>query len=87
MNGAVLGGAGSTLASASSTCVARTACSAAITSSTLSRPVTRGRSRKLEVLTPRINGAAALSLIEPTPAASGTPAMTTSSELTSRDRS
>ena len=39
MTGATLGGAGSRFAKASSMCVARTACSARITSSRLSRPV------------------------------------------------
>ncbi len=72
----MLGGAGSTFESASSTPVARTAFSARITSSTLSVPCTRGRSRKLNVLTPRATGDSAAAFIEPARGTRGTPRAT-----------
>ncbi len=55
MNGATLGGAGSTFARANSMAVAPTAFRARITSSTLLAPVTRGSPRKLEVATPSVS--------------------------------
>src|SRR5260221_3196869 len=74
MAGEMLGGAVSRFASASSICVAPTACSARITSSRLSRPCMRGRSRKLEVLT-QTGTSAADSRSDPMTAASGSPAI------------
>src|SRR5262245_13033226 len=76
MKDRVLGGAGSTFDRASSTSVTRAACSAATTSSTLSRPWIHGRAPKLEVVTPRRAGPVAPSRAGPRIAASGTPAPT-----------